>query len=178
RMAMPLGLEVEDVRMADGSPCYFSMEDQVLTLSWFSLDGLALEAGDDILRLQLQVRDASSVEGFSLMPGTVFGSFEGQEMPGVKVELPGIAPLAAGFDLWPNPATHSINLWISLPDKGRVKAEVVNMLGQATGIQGQWDLQAGEHRLVLPLQGLAEGSYLVRLTGEGSSAQKPLVVVR
>ncbi len=85
------------------------------------------------------------------------------------------AVLAGGPQLWPNPASGRASLRVSLTRPAELAWELLDLQGRVlrAGAPGRL---TGEHVLTLPLEGLAAGTYLVRVTAGGRAYRERLVV--
>lgn len=75
----------------------------------------------------------------------------------------------AGFSVWPNPATEGIT--VAFPPDGKVKrtASVYDIAGKCLSTE---TLCTGCTSQYLPLYGLADGMYVLRVLENGSRAQE------
>jgi hypothetical protein len=176
-ITFPAGVSVEGVRFVDGSEAHYAFNDGQLILSWFSVDGISIEAGQPIFYLNLRSEAGLAVQDIRLLEGTELADEEGYRLDIVKMQVPELVWPQEAINMWPNPATNMLNLWFSLKNEGDVNVEVLNMLGQSTGTSVVRTFTSGEHELSLPLSHLAEGTYLVRVSSEGNVRQQPLVII-
>ncbi len=90
------------------------------------------------------------------------GSFTFNNISNVKDEQ-----LPTGYfvsDNFPNPFNPKTKIGITLPNSGRVKANVYNLLGQSVCDEIEKYFHAGESYIDLELNGLPNGFYLARIT--------------
>ncbi|RMH89440.1 MAG: T9SS C-terminal target domain-containing protein [Calditrichaeota bacterium] len=90
-------------------------------------------------------------------------------------------PLATRFELYqnyPNPFNPSTTIRFSLTGAMDVRLEVFNLMGQkvATLVDGR--LTAGEHQVKFDGRGLPSGIYLYRLTGNGITQTRRMVLMK
>ncbi|MBE0640901.1 MAG: lamin tail domain-containing protein, partial [Bacteroidales bacterium] len=166
-LALPSGVILESIRMADGSTPQFRILDGRLSLSWFSLEGISPGQGQPVFFLNLRAEGYWSVQDLRLLEGTEFADEEGQRIAALKLEVPELIWTEDILNLWPNPASESLSMWFSTKNAGNVHIEVLNLLGQFTGTGITRLLPSGEHELSLNIGHLAEGTYLVRVTSDG-----------
>jgi hypothetical protein len=83
---------------------------------------------------------------------------------------------AAGMQIFPNPTTGFVTLNLSLEETSEVSVEVLNALGQI--VQTQQLGQVNELSQSLDLSNLAQGTYFVRVTVDGSIAVRRVMVQR
>lgn len=75
--------------------------------------------------------------------------------------LPGTQQL--NVTVYPQPVRDLVYLEFPLAEAAEVRVEIVNLAGQALGIDQRYDLAAGPQRLELDLSDLADGMYFGRL---------------
>jgi len=80
------------------------------------------------------------------------------------------------FNLYPNPATNYTTIKIELKGPLDYIVELVDMNGSTIRVMGGNQGRAGENTLNLDLTGVASGTYLVRVRGEGLLSYGKLVV--
>jgi regulation of enolase protein 1 (concanavalin A-like superfamily) len=79
---------------------------------------------------------------------------------------------------YPNPFNPATVIEFAVPREGRVRLEVYNLLGQHVGTLLDEVRQAGYHSLTFDAHGLPSGVYLYRLTADGVSLLKKMMLVR
>jgi hypothetical protein len=85
------------------------------------------------------------------------------------------------FDLmqnYPNPFNPSTSISYSLPKDGMVKLEVFNMLGQKVGTLVQDYQRAGNHEVRFDASGLSSGAYYYRITTNGNSLTRKMILMK
>ncbi|MEM8601765.1 MAG: T9SS type A sorting domain-containing protein [Bacteroidota bacterium] len=87
-------------------------------------------------------------------------------------------PASAALDLalYPNPTTGATTLRLALDESRTVTVRVFDVLGREVA-RTDATLGAGPQTLALPTDGLAPGTYTVRLTADGAVATKRLSVM-
>lgn len=86
---------------------------------------------------------------------------------GFAAEGSEVAAVASGFELtgnYPNPFNPSTKITFSVPEKGLVKVEIFNILGQAVGILMNDVVDAGKVSVDFNASGLTSGTYLYRVS--------------
>ncbi|MFZ4783716.1 MAG: T9SS type A sorting domain-containing protein, partial [Armatimonadaceae bacterium] len=83
---------------------------------------------------------------------------------------------AAGMQIFPNPTTGFVTLNLSLKETAEVRVEVLNALGQI--VQTQQIGQVNELSQHLDLNNLAQGTYFIRVTVDGTIAVRRVMVQR
>lgn len=87
--------------------------------------------------------------------------------------------VAFGLDaLYPNPTTGASTLGFSLPTAETVSVEVYDLLGRRVATAAEGAFAAGRHTIALATEGLAGGTYLVRLRAGQHVETTRLTVVR
>jgi hypothetical protein len=80
---------------------------------------------------------------------------------------------------YPNPATQTATLPVTVRDAQRVTVAVYDLLGRRVQVVRDRPVQAQRtNRISLPVRDLASGSYFVRVRGEAFSVTRRLTVVR
>ncbi|MCC7502703.1 MAG: T9SS type A sorting domain-containing protein, partial [Flavobacteriales bacterium] len=73
------------------------------------------------------------------------------------------SPLFSGITIFPNPATDVSNVSFVLRERTEVTASVYDVNGRLVSVVARQNLPKGEQRLQLPVQSLANGTYLLEL---------------
>lgn len=79
---------------------------------------------------------------------------------------------------FPNPATGTVTVAVSLAERTEVRVDVVDVLGRRVAVLHDGPLSVGEHRLSLDGSGLPAGVYVVRATGGGLDHSRRVTLVR
>jgi len=120
--------------------------------------------------------DLALTEDFALLKDAtapVLAFFEN-----IVTSAPFTNTLRHDFTMYPNPTSGNFSIDLELEDAALVEVNLLDYLGRvvAQPLPTQ-KLSAGRNRLgSLPLRGLPAGMYLVRLTVDGKTGVKPLVV--
>lgn len=85
-------------------------------------------------------------------------------------------PVWEDFSFWPNPAVDMLHVQLRLPAAESLSAAVLNSLGQVVLPLERNRLSAGMQQLKVPLGGLPQGMYFLRL--QGSQGQKTVRFVK
>lgn len=80
--------------------------------------------------------------------------------------------------VYPNPARQTASIRYEVPSVTTVTLRVYDLLGREVATLVAGDAEGGRHVQQVDVSGLAPGTYLVRLTAEGRSQTRRLVVVR
>ncbi len=97
----------------------------------------------------------------------------------VGAEEEGVGPEALALDApFPNPATGLSTVGFSMPEAGRARLEVVDVLGRSVAVVADASYGAGRQRVDVDVSSLPAGTYLVRLEAAGGVRSRSLTVVR
>ncbi len=86
-----------------------------------------------------------------------------------------------GFELrqnYPNPFNPETHISFALPTAGHVKVDIVNILGQTVSTLVNGHLDAGEHAVVFDGKEFASGIYLYRLTTDGFTDTRKMILLK
>jgi len=95
--------------------------------------------------------------------------------PTVSINEPGAQK---SLKAYPNPALHDgeIRLQLSLPSRSNVKIEIFNTIGQLV-YTGKALVEPGNNEIVVPLEGLASGLYILKaLNGDREIGTQKIVI--
>ena len=143
------------------------------------------------LDVDIYDRRGRRVHGYTGLDGKWFGDYDnGQEAPdgmytfylrsigfdGRNYELTGLIRLIReAANLFPNPASHSVQIDVGSLMSGPVQVEIINYKGERI----LYDSKPVVDKLVtLDVSGLVEGVYLVRLSGDTRVISKKLIIAR
>jgi hypothetical protein len=79
---------------------------------------------------------------------------------------------------YPNPFNPSTRIAFVLPAAGRVRIEIYNLLGERVALLLDEERPAGEHAISFDARSLPSGTYLYRMTTEGRSLSRRMLLVR
>jgi hypothetical protein len=98
----------------------------------------------------------------------------------VGIEEP-VAPIAQSgfqFEAAPNPASGTIILRFSLPEKINISANIFDLSGRLVHTKKYGEVQQGENKLGLSVTGIRDGIYLLQVVAGNQAASQKLVVVQ
>jgi hypothetical protein len=81
-------------------------------------------------------------------------------------------------DAYPNPFNATTTIEYSLPQTSEVTVEIYNLLGQSIAVPVSDYLQAGYHSTVWNSGDNPSGIYFVRITTDGYSQSRKLVLLK
>jgi hypothetical protein len=167
-LEVPTDDYVLQVRLADGTP----VVSYQAPLSTLGLQGAALT-----------VVASGFLDPSVNNNGPAFGLWVALASGGALVELPLSTSLqendgVSALNVWPNPANDQ--LFVSLSSERTIQAQIrlTDLTGRVVRTVATNGLAAGENRLVIDLNGLAEGMYQLSIAGEGAVRTVPVQVVR
>jgi len=79
---------------------------------------------------------------------------------------------------YPNPFNPTTTIEFTLPRQGHVKLEIFNVLGQSVDILIDRNLSAGSHRTVFEANRKPSGVYFYRLSREGGSETRKMLLLK
>ena len=88
---------------------------------------------------------------------------------------------ADGFELsaaYPNPFADATTFTFTLPEAAAVRLAVYDVLGREVAVLAEGMTDAGAHEATFDASGLAAGVYVARLTADGLTATRQVVVTR
>lgn len=131
------------------------------------------ENGGGLAEVQLQLYAAQNVYN---AVSSSDGSFTFDNVTSVEDNQ-----LPTGYDVsnnFPNPFNPTTRIGITLPDRGNVKIEVFNLLGQTVADVIERSFSAGTNFIDIELNGLPNGLYLSRITiDEKYSVTKKMMLI-
>ncbi len=166
-LRLPETLSVDHLTLVGSSDkVIFHQEDNLLRLSWFSLEGLKVKEGDPLLMLSADIPRGSRgdiiVEG-----GSEAASPDGTVIPNFRLLSPqlGEDEGSPALSLFPNPAASHSFLTAYFGSTQRIRIEIRDMKGS---LVKSWDSQADKGRLEqrIVLQGMKPGRYVLSLIPE------------
>ncbi|TXC85305.1 M43 family zinc metalloprotease [Luteibaculum oceani] len=86
--------------------------------------------------------------------------------------------LDLGVSLYPNPATKSTTLEVALANDLDVKVELLNLVGKRIKQVFEGSLTTTSNTVDIDLSDVSNGAYLVRLTSDGQSVTKRVMVTK
>jgi hypothetical protein len=151
---------------------------QNLTLSWkknhaWSLTGKTYpydSAGD---RLTVFIQDPTGIPAMDIPAKYVYQS---ASIPATIVL--GMQELTDGtsFNMYPNPTNKLTTLTYNLTKDQQVSIEVYNMLGEKVYSVDNGQMGAGDHTTSIDCSALQSGVYFVRMTTDGATTTRRLVI--
>ena len=132
--------------------------------------GWAISGTFDILDLPGGVEMYTEIVGSQV--DLVIGTPVANEL---ESALPTVFALHAAY---PNPFNPQATLRYDVPETGRVRLVLYDVLGREVAVLLDSERQAGTHTAVVDAFELTSGQYLVRMTAEGFVQTRPLTLLR
>lgn len=158
------------VRTADGSTTVASY---AAPLESLGLQGAALTV---LASGFLNPASNSNGPGFGLWVATPSG--------GALLALPvvtGVSEMQDALSVanaWPNPAVDQVTLNLTALRNTAAEIQVMDNAGRMVRSMGTQGINAGTSQMVVDLSGLANGSYLIALRGDGLARSIPVMIAR
>ena len=97
----------------------------------------------------------------------------------ITTGIPDATPVVAGtLRAWPSPASAEVTVAYNMQRSGRVRFEVFDATGKSV-LDPVWEIAiAGEQRRTIPVDALAPGLYVLRLSTPGGVISCPLSIAR
>ena len=176
-------LEIQDIVLAaTGESLLFVANNGELRTAWYSLDALTLSQDDLLINILIRTNDLSLLDepiAFTMEAYSELADGNAQTLDGVVIAMPvlttptmGVSDFMMGegvsLSVYPNPANDECHVKVELPEAGRVKVEVYNILGVKVMDAADAHYEAGSHELLLVTSSLASGVYQCRVIFEGA----------
>ena len=167
-------LEVVDVIAAEG------MLDNVtngnVSVAWSSTNPMVLADNDVVMTLKVKaISEIPATESlFSINLGSEFADRTASVIEPVTLKTFGITTAPAAEDYFlstnrPNPFSTSTFIEYTMPETGKVKLSVLDMLGQEIAVLVNATQTAGSYTVEFSAAGLATGVYIYKITVDGES---------
>jgi parallel beta-helix repeat protein len=181
-IGIPQGMEILDVEMAQGNGDFlWTMEDNVLRLSWFSLEPILAEAGQPVFYLRTLL-NAAPKGNFSILGESELANGAADVYANAMLSTPKLVaeemPSALQVDVYPNPFSGQANLSFSLPEAGQVEVNLYDISGAEIMTLVNEKAGAGHHSRTFSAQGLAEGVYLLKVIQGESQAYTRINLIK
>jgi len=167
-LEVPTDDYVLEVRLSDGTP----VVSYQAPLSALNLQGTALT-----------VVASGFLNPANNSNGPAFGLWVALPSGGALVELPIATSVASndavsGLRVWPNPASDQLSIAFNSANAVQARISLTDVTGRVVRTVNTSSIAAGENRLWIDLNGLAEGLYQLSIAGAGTVRTVPVQVVR
>ncbi|HRY31989.1 MAG TPA: dockerin type I domain-containing protein [Bacteroidales bacterium] len=134
KLSCPSQLKVLDVRMADGEPALFRLDEGVLSMAWYRIQPLTVSAGAKLFSMLIASGVDDIPAGFEVLSGSETAGPDAVPLESVLLKYPEIRISGEAsvlpFLLWPNPASDRLHLDLNLSEISEVSILVYNLTGQ------------------------------------------------
>jgi hypothetical protein len=147
-----------------------------IALAWSDLNSVNLNNNDAIVTLRLIALSeiTSSDQLFTVEYGTEFADPGLNVLEDVRLKIFGISTEPAATDYFlsynrPNPFSTSTQIEYTLPESGKVRLSVVDLLGQEIAVLINQTQSAGSYTVQFNAAGMSSGVYIYKITVQGES---------
>ena len=149
-----------------------------IALAWSDLRSISVNDNDPIISLQMRSKVAISdpTQIFTIEAGSEFADPNAVKLNNYTVKMANVATTTNGAkDLYitnyPNPFTSSTDIVYTLPETGKVKLVLTNMLGQTISTLVDGVQSAGSYKVTVSTSSLnlTPGVYTYRMEVEGTT---------
>jgi hypothetical protein len=167
-------IEVTGVVTTDGMITNISNGN--VSIAWSNVNPMILGENDAVVTLKVRTTGevASTADLFTIEMGSEFADATANVIEPVALKTYGITtgPAAADYFLStnrPNPFSTSTFIEYTLPETGKVKLSVLDMLGQEIAVIVEATQSAGSYTVEFGAAGLATGVYIYKITVDGET---------
>jgi len=167
---------VEVVEVVSQEGMLDNITDGNVSIAWSNVNPMALTENDVVVTLKVKaISEISSTESlFSIGMGSEFADQSANVIEPVTLKTFGVTtgPAAANYFLStnrPNPFSTSTFIEYTMPETGKVKLSVLDMLGQEIAVLVESTQIAGSYTVEFSAAGLATGVYIYKITVDGES---------
>jgi hypothetical protein len=167
-------LEVVDVVAQEGM--VDNISNGVVSIAWSNMNTMVLADNDVVLTLKVKAIGEISVAEpmFRIGLGSEFADPSASVIEPVTLKAFGISTDPAATDYFlssnrPNPFSTSTFIEYTMPETGKVKLSVLDMLGQEIAVLVEATQTAGSYTVEFSAAGLATGVYIYKITVDGET---------
>jgi len=167
-------LEVVDVVPVEGM--IDNISNGNVSIAWSNVNPMVLEENDVVVTLKVKtLGEITATESmFSIGMGSEFADQSASVIEPVTLKAYGITTAAAASNYFlstnrPNPFNTSTFIEYTMPETGKVKLSVLDMLGQEIAVLVDATQTAGSYTVEFSAAGLATGVYIYKITVDGES---------
>jgi hypothetical protein len=167
-------IEVVDVTSVEGM--LDNISNGNVSIAWSSVNPMVLAANDVVVTLKVKaISPFTATESlFSIGLGSEFADASASVIEPVTLKTFGITTEAAAEDYFlsanrPNPFSNSTFIEYTMPETGKVKLSVLDMLGQEIAVIVETTQTAGSYTVEFSAAGLATGVYIYKITVDGET---------
>lgn len=167
-------IEVVDVTSIEGM--LDNISNGNVSIAWSSVNPIVLAANDVVVTLKVKaISPFTATESlFSIGLGSEFADASASVIEPVTLKTFGITTEPAAEDFFlsanrPNPFSNSTFIEYTMPETGKVKLSVLDMLGQEIAVIVNATQTAGSYTIEFSAAGLATGVYIYKITVDGET---------
>jgi hypothetical protein len=172
-MNYPSSVEILGVSMTEGADkLMYSAKDGQLRISWYSLDAMTLTADETLFTLKLRLTTMSTDLNFDINASSEIADGSAATISNVKLTMPALVASADDYALsnnYPNPFNHITNIEYRLPETGKVRLSVFNLVGEQIAVLVDEVQTEGDYKVEFDGSTLASGAYMYKIEVEGAS---------
>jgi len=170
----PALLDVVEVNSIDGM--LTNIADGNISIAWSSVNPMVLAENDVVVTLKVKALGVTSASDqlFTVGLGSEFADPSANVIEPVTLKTYGISTEPAATDYFmsanrPNPFNTYTFIEYTLPETGKVKLSVLDMLGQELAVLVEATQTAGSYSVKFENPGLATGVYIYKITVDGET---------
>jgi hypothetical protein len=170
----PAMIEVVDVVAMEGM--LSNISGNTVSIAWSNTNPMALADNDVVITLKAKAigEIASTESALTVGYGSEFADPTATVIEPVTLKTFGVTTEPAALDYFlssnrPNPFSTSTFIEYTMPETGKVKLSVLDMLGQELAVLVDATQNAGSYTVEFSAAGLATGVYLYKITVDGES---------
>jgi hypothetical protein len=167
-------LDVVDVVTIDGM--LSNISNGVVGIAWSNLNPMVLANNDVVVTLKVKATGeiSSTASLFSIGANSEFASPTANVIEPVTLKSFSVTTEPAALDYFlstnrPNPFSSSTFIEYTMPESGKVKLSVLDMLGQELAVIVDATQAAGSYTVEFSATGLATGVYIYKITVDGET---------
>lgn len=167
-------LEVVEVMAVEGA--LSNVTPSHIAMAWSNVNPLVLNNNDAFVTLRLKALGPITTSDlmFTIEQGTEFADPTATVIEDMTLKTFGISTDPAATDYFlsynrPNPFSNSTQIEYTLPESGKVRLSVVDLLGQEIEVLVNQSQSAGSYTVQYNAAGVAPGVYIYKITVQGES---------
>jgi hypothetical protein len=167
-------IEVVDVIPVDGM--LDNISDGNVSIAWSNVNPMVLAENDVVVTLKVKaISPFTAAESlFSIGLGSEFADPSTSVIEPVTLKTFGVSTGPAAEDYFlsanrPNPFSNSTFIEYTMPETGKVRLSVLDMLGQEIAVLVNATQSAGSYTVEFSAAGLATGVYIYKITVDGET---------
>jgi hypothetical protein len=165
----------------------YQVQDGVLYVEWYNLNGLELNSDENLFTLKLGVKDVNALSNlqFAVSVESQLGDPNANVLEQTTLTVPKLQLASGLFALsanYPNPFNQSTTISYTIPENGKVNLSIYNLIGEKIAEVVNAAQDAGTYSVTLDGTSLQQGVYTYRLVVNGKSdnyeQSKRMIVTR